>query len=82
MQKKAKSTNATRWNSQLETVRCVCRIDRFKFDYLPGVPDSAQLTVRDHAVLKEFAELMSAFEEATDGDLLFIKLSSSLCSSC
>lgn len=63
---RAQASNQTRWNSQLKMIRSVCNIDRTKLDTLPGLDPSDRLSISDRVCLREFQEIMTPFEEATD----------------
>ena len=47
-------------------IRSVCNIDRTKLDTLPGLDPSDRLSISDRVCLREFQEIMTPFEEATD----------------
>ena len=60
------AANDTRWNSQLKMVQSISKVNKMELDSIPIITYDLILTVRERLELKEFVNIMSAFEEVTD----------------
>ena len=63
---RAQAPNQTRWNSQLQMITSILKIDRTKLDSLPGLEVTDKLTNSDRAYLMEFEAIMKPFQQATN----------------
>jgi hypothetical protein len=60
------TANATRWNSQLKTVRSLLRIEKKTIDSIPSLSPQLVLSTKERQILAEFTELLDPFEEVTN----------------
>ena len=72
------SSVPTRWNSQLIMIKSILKVDQDKLNAL----DTAKLAAYERNTLRDFVEILSPFEEATDIAQIENKVSSSLVIPC
>ena len=72
------SSVPTRWNSQPIMIKSILEVDQNKLNAL----NTAKLAAYERNTLKDFVEILSPFEEATDIALIENKVSSSLVIPC